>query len=69
MQHAQTQIIRFPALKTKLGGISRSTVFRWVRDKQFPAPIHLGSNSVGWLEHQVNSWLEFRSQGVSHEKI
>jgi prophage regulatory protein len=59
----KTQVIRFPDLNKKLGGVSRSTVFRWVRDKQFPKPINLGKNSVGWLEEQVEAWLESRTQG------
>jgi len=63
------QIIRFNALSEKLGKISRSTVFRWVRDKHFPKPINLGKNgSVGWLEEQVDAWLDSRAQGgVNHE--
>lgn len=59
-------IIRYSKLKEKLG-ISRSTVFRWVRDKQFPAPMHLGPNIVGWLETDVDAWLANRARGISDE--
>jgi predicted DNA-binding transcriptional regulator AlpA len=64
MKKNQMQIIRVPELQAWLGGVSRSTIFRWVRDKKFPAPIHLGANSIGWLEYQVNSWLKQRSKEI-----
>ncbi len=68
MKESSTQVIRFPALSKKLGGVSRSTIFRWVRDKQFPRPIFLGKNSRGWDQTLVESWLASRAEEVSHEK-
>lgn len=61
MQDKAIQIIRFPALRKKLGDISRSTVDRWESQKCFPKRIHLGKNSVGWSLEAVENWLQKRS--------
>ena len=39
-------------------GISGTTLFRWVRAGNFPKPIRLGPNTVGWLEADVDAWLD-----------
>ena len=44
----------------ELTGKSRSTIWRWVRSGQFPAPIKIGANSVAWTKEQYCSWLESR---------
>ena len=41
-------------------GLARSTIYQRVREKSFPAPINLGAKSVGWIEAEVNAWLEAR---------
>ena len=54
------KIIRgYKALTTKIGG-TRIKVYRDVRAGQFPAPIELGPNSVGWFEDEVDAWLASR---------
>jgi prophage regulatory protein len=39
-------------------GISGTTLFRWVRAGLFPKPLRLGPNTVGWLEADIDAWLE-----------
>jgi prophage regulatory protein len=42
---------------------STSTIYARVREGKFPAPVSLGGNSgnsVGWLEHEVEAWIEAR---------
>lgn len=41
-------------------GLARSTIYQHVRAGTFPAPISLGAKSVGWIEAEVNAWLEAR---------
>lgn len=53
------KIIRLPAVKA-LTGLSRSTIYLWVRDKEFPAPISLGERAVGWIESEILSWIDQR---------
>jgi prophage regulatory protein len=56
---AQHQIIRLPAVLTRTG-LSRSSVYAAISKNAFPAPLPLGARSVGWLEADVDAWLESR---------
>ncbi|MXY68667.1 MAG: AlpA family phage regulatory protein [Acidobacteriia bacterium] len=41
-------------------GLSRTTIWRRVRDHEFPVPLKLGSlktRSVGWREEDIERWL------------
>jgi prophage regulatory protein len=39
---------------------SRSTIWRRVKDKSFPAPIRIGENSLRWRGTDIRDWLESR---------
>jgi prophage regulatory protein len=52
-------ILRLPAVKLRTG-LSRSTIYLRIAKGMFPAPISLGARSVGWLESEVDDWLEQR---------
>ena len=52
------KFLKFPALSEKLGGRSRASIHRDMRDRSFPKPINLGANSVVWDENSVDVWLE-----------
>jgi prophage regulatory protein len=39
-------------------GLSRSTIYRKMHDGSFPQSITLSQNSVGWLELEIQSWIE-----------
>ena len=43
-------------------GLSRSTIYAWVRDGIFPAPISLGPKAVGWLQTDLDEWLAGRAR-------
>lgn len=60
MDEKSKQVIRFSALSEKLGNVSRSTIFRWEREKKFPQHISLGPNCTGWLLHEVEEWIATR---------
>ena len=49
-------ILRLPAVKARIG-LSRSSIYQLVAESRFPRPIALGSQSVGWLESEVDGWL------------
>lgn len=52
--------LRFPELSKKLGGRSRPSVFRDMRDRGFPRPVRIGVTAVAWDEGEVDQWLEER---------
>lgn len=55
-QKAMT-ILRLPAVKKKIG-LSRSSIYAGVARGTFPGPINLGQRAVGWLEAEIDSWIE-----------
>ena len=54
-----TRMLRFPEVIERTG-ISRTTIWRRVRAGTFPAPVQLGSNSIGWPEPAIIEWVESR---------
>lgn len=52
-----TVILRLPAVKARTG-LSRSTIYLRISEGKFPKPISLGSRAVGWVEAEVNDWLQ-----------
>ncbi|WP_186100875.1 helix-turn-helix transcriptional regulator [Burkholderia gladioli] len=41
-------------------GVKKTTLYRWIREGTFPAPVQLGTRSVGWLATDVQQWVESR---------
>ena len=50
-------ILRLPSV-LKRTGLSRSTVYLMMSRDEFPAPVSLGERAVGWIESEVDQWLE-----------
>ena len=50
------KIVRVKAVQKKTG-LSRSTIWRKVKDGSFPAPVKLSSNCIGFFEHEVDEFL------------
>ena len=53
------EIKRRPEVEAKTG-LSRSTIYEKMKSGTFPKPVKLGPRSVGWLETEVDAWLEER---------
>jgi prophage regulatory protein len=51
------KISRLPAVK-KSTGLSRSSIYLRMSKGEFPKSISLGGRAVGWLEADIQSWLE-----------
>ena len=57
-----TKILRLPEVKDRTG-LSRSTVYLRISEGRFPTPISLGGRrAVGWLESEIENWLEQQIQ-------
>ena len=54
-------ILRRPQVEEKTG-LSRSTIYLYISKGQFPAPINLGPRTVGWIEAEIDAWLESRER-------
>ena len=52
------QLLRLPAVM-KLTGVSRTTVYRLVREGKFPQPIRMEEPKVSaWASDDVENWIE-----------
>lgn len=51
------QVLRLPDVISKTG-VSRSTIYSMMDAGSFPKSIPLGGHSIGWLEADVDSWIE-----------
>jgi prophage regulatory protein len=52
-----TSILRLPAVKARTG-LSRSTIYLRVAESTFPKPVSLGGRAIGWVESEIQQWLE-----------
>ena len=57
------QIYRRIDLEKKLG-ISRSTIYAWLKAGTFPPPIKLGQRAIGWRASDIEAWLTGRSNAT-----
>ncbi|AYM91576.1 AlpA family phage regulatory protein [Serratia sp. 3ACOL1] len=69
MTSSNVKVLRLPAVALKTG-LSRSTIYDWMNpksprfDSTFPRPRSLGSQSVGWLEAELDEWILQRIPSV-----
>ena len=55
------RIIRKPEVADKVG-LSPVHFCRLERQGSFPSRISLGPNSVGWLEDEIEAWIDERAK-------
>jgi prophage regulatory protein len=61
------RILRLPEVLNRTG-YKKSTIYDRIKQKEFPSSISLGGRTVGWLESDINTWLEQRiAQRGSHD--
>lgn len=52
-------ILRISQVKQRTG-LSRSSIYAKSASGEFPSPIKLGSRASGWVEQEVDDWIEER---------
>jgi prophage regulatory protein len=63
MTYLSDKLLRISDVSERLR-ISKSTIYKWVKDGRFPEPIILGDGASRWVEGEINEWLENRPRGV-----
>ena len=63
--HHDLAILRLPQVKRRTG-LSRSTLYQYIKDGYFPKPVPLGPRAVGWLESDVSDWIATRVRIARH---
>jgi prophage regulatory protein len=53
------RILRQPEVSEKTGR-SRAAIYADMEAGHFPKAIKLGGRAVGWLEHEIDEWIENR---------
>ncbi|CAG9932044.1 helix-turn-helix transcriptional regulator [Candidatus Nitrotoga arctica] len=53
------RILRMSKLTCDIG-LSRSTIYKLMSEGSFPASIPIGTRAVGWLESDIDVWLDSR---------
>jgi len=53
------QILRMPAVCKKTGR-GRSAIYVDIAKGMFPPPIKIGERSSGWIEDEIEQWIEDR---------
>ena len=51
------RILRISAVMEKTG-LSRSSIYLRVNQGRFPKSISLGSRAIGWIEAEIDEWVE-----------
>jgi prophage regulatory protein len=59
--HAKERILRLAEVKVRTG-LSRSTIYLNVSQGTFPRHISLGTRCIGWLESEIDAWIQARIQ-------
>ncbi len=52
-------VLRLPAVKERTG-LSRSSIYLRMAKNEFPRPISLGDRAVGWIEQDIDEWINER---------
>ena len=57
--HSKSRIIRWPEVHERVG-YCRTNIYYLIQSGDFPSPIKLGSRAVGWLESDIENWINSR---------
>ena len=52
-------LLRRPQVEQRTG-LSRSSLYEYIKDGRLPPPVPLGPRAVGWLESEVSDWINAR---------
>ena len=59
MTEQPLSILRRKAVEARTG-LSRTTLYDYIKAGRFPRPVRLGDRAVGWVEADVSAWLSAR---------
>jgi len=55
----ERRVLRLPAVEERTG-LGRSWIYDAVATGRFPRPIAIGKRASGWLEHEIEAWVDER---------
>ncbi len=63
------RIIPEPQTRERLGGISRTTLWRMTRAGIFPRPMRISPGRIGWRESTIEEYLEAREREAARFSV
>lgn len=57
------RLLHLSEVKTRTG-LSRTTVYRKMRQGTFPEPLKIGDRAVRWPESEIDEWLATRPRAT-----
>jgi len=52
-------ILRLTSVQSRIG-LSRSTIYERIKNGTFPRPIYIGERAIGFIEREIDEWIEAR---------
>ncbi|HDZ3777855.1 AlpA family transcriptional regulator [Vibrio cholerae] len=65
MPENNIRLIRFREVLT-MTGLSRSSLYRFIEENQFPTQVQLGGRAVAWVEGEVQEWI---AQRITNRRV
>ena len=59
MMEKDDRLLRREEVETRCG-ITRSSLYRLMREGLFPRPVKVGKRAVRWRESEISGWLQSR---------
>ena len=53
----EVRVLKRPAVQNKTG-LSKTHIYVLIAEGKFPKPVHLGGRAVGWVDDDVQAWLD-----------
>jgi prophage regulatory protein len=53
--------IRLPEVRA-VTGLSKTSLYALIKEKNFPAPVRLGPRAVAWVKSEIRQWAVERVQ-------
>lgn len=62
-QDTRPTFLRLPAVM-KETGLGRTTIYRMISERAFPAPFRLTTRAVGWRRAEIEAWSQTRTRAT-----
>lgn len=63
MENSKVQrVLRRPEVENRTG-LSRSSIYKFMAEGNFPKPFKLAPRAVGWRESDIDNWIKSRTTG------
>jgi len=53
------KFLRLPEVRERTG-LSRSTIYEYIKQRKFPSSICLGARAIGFIESEIEEWIQER---------